>query len=100
MESKSQSPSEGHHHAAIVKGFTCHEWRHPLATVNEDGQWPRPLMLRLEKSLNDQRRVVFRGAIWLLLWQPLTDKSPEMISMHGSITTKLLHQWGKVVGRK
>lgn len=21
-----------------------------------------------------------------------------MISMHGSITTKLLHQWGKVVG--
>lgn len=83
MESKSQSPSEGHHHAAIVKGFTCHEWQHPLATVNEDGQWPRPLMLRLEKSLNDQRR-----------------KSREMISMHGSITTKLLHQWGKVVGRK
>lgn len=78
MESKSQSPSEGHHHAAIVKGFTCHEWRHPLATVNEDGQWPCPLMLRLEKSLNDQRRVVFRGAIWLLLWQPLTDKSPVL----------------------
>lgn len=61
-----------------MKGFTCHEWRQPLATVNEDGQWPRPLMLRLEKSLNDQRRVVFRRAIWLLLWQPLTDKSPVL----------------------
>jgi hypothetical protein len=46
------------------------------------------------------RGTVVEAAIWLLLWQALADKSrtlnpQKMISMHGGIATKLLHQMGE-----
>lgn len=53
MELKSQFLSEGYYYVVIVKGFICYEWRYLLAIVNEDGQWLRFLMLRLEKFFND-----------------------------------------------
>lgn len=51
------------------------DWRHPLAGVNEDGQWP---CLTGKISLMASRGTVVEGAIWLLLWQPLADKSQTL----------------------